>query len=369
MAGLLSIVNALRHSAVSLEHFGPITIYRDTICVGNSAVAARCRINGIEGDRLIKCYFRPRRNAPLLYGASYYPREMAIYSIEGRKELVDVALTEWIDGVPLDRYVGREECDFRVLSRAFDTFALRQLAEEYAHGDIKPENIVVRDDGSLRLVDMDAAWREEFDPSDVEECGTPEFCHPKRELARFDKHIDDFPLALLSVIFAASAIDPVSFRGAVERGRLLFSPTLIATGGDAAFERAKWLLLGAGDVAHYNIALSLELGSGVIPELGELLSAALSSGEQHKENRERVGIDASTLRDANDSDALTAERDGGPWRADDEERLMLMVVDGHTTESIARRLHRSERDVHRHIRKLGLPATPNLTSPADYDEE
>ena len=59
MVGAVDIVNYLRHWPIHLDTLGDIEVDRDSIVVGNNSVIARCSIKGIEGDKSLKCYYRP----------------------------------------------------------------------------------------------------------------------------------------------------------------------------------------------------------------------------------------------------------------------------------------------------------------------
>ena len=111
-------------SKSALEH---ILIERDTISWGSNSATARCRVMGMEGTFLLKCYFRHRRNAQAIYGDRFYPQEFGVAGFRGRMEYADIALLDWIEGTPLETLLWREDADYKAFSEAFDRLALRTL--------------------------------------------------------------------------------------------------------------------------------------------------------------------------------------------------------------------------------------------------
>lgn len=348
MINLLHIVNALRSPSLELKNIGHVTIFAETIIVGNSAVTARCRIHGIEGDRLFKCYYRPKKNARAIYGSSYYPEELRLFTLGGRVEYADVLIAEWVEGTPLDIVATSRDCDFGALSRAFDRMAIRLLEADYAHGDIKPENIICRPDGEMQLVDMDAMWHSGIEERNLDEYGTPAFNHPKRPLMRLGKHIDDYPLALLSTILATLALDAEGFDGALCTDNPLFNPQRIVCGKDRALNDAMMLLYRNGDMAHHAIATRLTSNRGAIDNLHQLLCRALEIDY----NRPRDAMEATTEYEPPKHTA--PHKRGRAWSVEEEERLAVWLCDGESVGTIAALLGRSEQAVRARITKLKI---------------
>lgn len=275
MINPLHIINAIRSPYLYLDVADGIEVFGNTINVGNRAVTARCRYHGIVGDTLLKCYYRTIGHGAEIYGERFHANALRVYTIGGRTEFADVLLDSWVVGDPLDVCAEAAECDFVHLSRAFDNMALKLLDEEWAHGDVKPENIICRPNGTMQLIDMDAMWREGIPIERCHEYGTPEFNHPRRMTMTSGKHIDDFAIALISTTLAAAALNPLLFRGALDTHRRIFIPERIVEGRDASFNHALMLLRTSGDEAHYRIGASLRTHDGIIPNLREFIEYAL----------------------------------------------------------------------------------------------
>ena len=72
-----------------------------------------------------------------------------------------VLLMDWVDGIPLDRYLKtiiNKSYEKDLLAYHFSLLARWLVTQPFAHGDLKPDNICVRDDGSLVLLDYDGMY-------------------------------------------------------------------------------------------------------------------------------------------------------------------------------------------------------------------
>ena len=133
---------------------------------------------------------------------------------------------DWVDGVPLDKYlreVINDNTKLRSIAEKFRQLAVWLLDQPFAHGDMKPDNILVREDGSLVLVDYDGMFVPAMQGERSREVGSPDFRNPSRTEDDFDKNIDTFPIIsiLLSLELLIENKDYLSKFGAEDR--LLFS--------------------------------------------------------------------------------------------------------------------------------------------------
>ena len=70
-------------------------------------------------------------------------------------------------------------------------------------GDLKSDNIIVRPDGSLALVDYDGMFVPSMKGRKSPTKGTKNFSHPLRTVDDFDETIDDFSLASIALSLKA----------------------------------------------------------------------------------------------------------------------------------------------------------------------
>ena len=259
MVSCISIVKTLQNTNIEIRGLGTIEVYPTTIEVGNNCVAARCHVVGTEGDMIIKCYHRRHPDDMFLESANYYLDALRVVELTGSVEYVDVVLSQWVAGDALDVVLYSGDFDYAVLSRAFDRMAYNHKRGKVVHGDVKPENIVVTPDGEMQLVDNDLSPRENVWGYNAIEYGSSLYTHRNRRIRRTDEHTDDYPLALISVLLAAMAIDE----------RCFSRSTSISENITIAME----LLHKAGDTLHYNIALAIQSSiMGKVDWLEELLA-------------------------------------------------------------------------------------------------
>ena len=121
-----------------------------------------------------------------------------------------VLLMDWVDGVPLDQYLKtiiNESYEKDLLAYRFSLLARWLVTQPFAHGDLKPDNICVRGDGSLVLLDYDGMYVPALYGRKSLEQGSPHYRHPLRSTLPFDKHIDDYSLSLILLSLRAIALD------------------------------------------------------------------------------------------------------------------------------------------------------------------
>ena len=136
----------------------PLAGGRPRYAVGNAAVGLHVRCDG--RDAWLKCYTRPNDNLSAIYGTAFHPQELCVFGMGGRRQWVDCLVCEYVAGQTLDTLL----CDtdahkaVSVAARAFDRAALGLLHSERAHGDLKPENMILTPDGEMKFIDWDAAY-------------------------------------------------------------------------------------------------------------------------------------------------------------------------------------------------------------------
>ena len=121
-----------------------------------------------------------------------------------------VLLMDWVDGVPLDQYLKtiiNKSYEKDLLAYRFSLLARWLVTQPFAHGDLKPDNICVRDDGSLVLLDYDGMYVPALSGRKPLEQGSPHYRHPLRSTLPFDEHIDDYSLSLILLSLRAIALD------------------------------------------------------------------------------------------------------------------------------------------------------------------
>lgn len=121
-----------------------------------------------------------------------------------------VLLMDWVDGIPLDQYLKtiiNKSYEKDLLAYRFSLLARWLVTQPFAHGDLKPDNICVCDDGSLVLLDYDGMYVPALSGRKPLEQGSPHYRHPLRSTLPFDEHIDDYSLSLILLSLRAIAFD------------------------------------------------------------------------------------------------------------------------------------------------------------------
>ena len=219
--------------------------------VGNSAIVFRVRHEG--HIRSLRCYMHPPRHLAEIYGERLLPQELYLYDSPRSGVWVDVVLGDWIEGATLHEAVAEaaaaeDATRLGQLAAAFDRLAARLTSDDWAHGDLKPENIVVDSSGRLHLIDLDAMYLPAFAGEASPELGTAAFQHPARTIRDFNASLDDYPAALISTALHALALDPTLYVRYPDADGLLFSPQQIRT--DEALREAIALFEREGLASH-----------------------------------------------------------------------------------------------------------------------
>ena len=138
-----------------------------------------------------------------------------------------VLLMPWVEGESLDIHIAKladkDPERLQLVSYEFSVMASWLVNQPFAHGDIKPDNIIVREDGSMVLVDYDGLFVPSMRGMSSRELGTPSFRHPNRPSMPFDEKIDDFPLASINLSLYLIALNPSLLKKYGAKDRLLFS--------------------------------------------------------------------------------------------------------------------------------------------------
>ena len=137
-----------------------------------------------------------------------------------------VLLMDWIDGETMENYIAENYQDnyaMAMLCYRFCKMVAWLRFQPFAHGDIKPDNIMVRPDGNLTLVDYDGMFVPAMKGQKSPTIGTKDFSHPLRTVDDFNETIDDFALASIALSLKAISLKPSLLDEYGAADRLLFS--------------------------------------------------------------------------------------------------------------------------------------------------
>ena len=164
-------------------------------------------------------------DSPYITSVKYMEKELFVAS-QCEEDEFPVLLMDWVDGETMEAYIAanyRNQSAMSMLSYRFGKMAAWLRTQSFSHGDIKPDNIIVRPDGSLTLVDYDGMFVPSMKGSQSPTIGTRDFCHPLRTVDDFDETIDDFSLASIALSLKAISMKPTLLDIYGASDRLLFS--------------------------------------------------------------------------------------------------------------------------------------------------
>ncbi len=209
---------------------------------GNFAVVFKMKDEQTGKLHAVKCFLKEQEgraeayrqiaeeleyvSSTFLTPIKYLDKELFVDTNASDETEFPVLLMDWIEGQSLDKYI-REHIsdDFKLLylSYQFSQFAMWLIPKPFAHGDLKPDNILVKEDGGIVLVDYDGMYVPAMKGQKARELGCPDFRHPNRTETDFDEHIDDFSLISIIVSLKAIAMQPDLLDKYGASDRLLFS--------------------------------------------------------------------------------------------------------------------------------------------------
>ena len=164
-------------------------------------------------------------DSPYITSVKYLEKELFVDS-NCEDEEFPVLLMDWIEGETMETYIAANYTDthaMAMLCYRFCKMAAWLRSQSFAHGDIKPDNIMVRPDGTLTLVDYDGMFVPAMKWQKSPTIGTKDFSHPLRTIDDFDETIDDFALASIALSLKAISLNPSLLDEYGASDRLLFS--------------------------------------------------------------------------------------------------------------------------------------------------
>ena len=164
-------------------------------------------------------------NSSYITSVKYLDKEIFVDSSCEEDEF-PVLLMDWIDGETMENYIAENYQDnyaMAMLCYRFCKMAAWLRSQPFAHGDIKPDNIMVRPDGNLTLVDYDGMFVPAMKGQKSPTIGTKDFSHPVRTVDDFDETIDDFALASIALSLKAISMNSKLLDTYGASDRLLFS--------------------------------------------------------------------------------------------------------------------------------------------------
>ena len=164
-------------------------------------------------------------DSPYITSVKYMEKELFVDS-QCEEDEFPVLLMDWVEGETMETYIAanyHNQSAMSLLCYRFGKMAAWLRSQSFAHGDVKPDNIIIRPDGSLTLVDYDGMFVSSMKGSQSPTIGTRDFSHPLRTVDDFDETIDDFSLASIALSLKAISMNSILLDTYGASDRLLFS--------------------------------------------------------------------------------------------------------------------------------------------------
>ena len=164
-------------------------------------------------------------DSPYITSVKYMEKELFVDS-QCEEDEFPVLLMDWVEGETMEAYIAanyHNQSAMSMLCYRFGKMAAWLRSQSFAHGDVKPDNIIIRPDGSLTLVDYDGMFVSSMKGCKSPTVGTKDFCHPLRTMDDFDETIDDFSLASIALSLKAISMNSTLLDTYGASDRLLFS--------------------------------------------------------------------------------------------------------------------------------------------------
>ena len=183
-----SLIKApMLHSGMPEMHNGRPVKYAGGFCIvfpykaNGKKYAVRCWHAHLEGaEERIRKISEALEGIHLPYFVGFQYVKEGIITTQGIQPIV---VMDWVNAKPLKQYISAHLNESSVLNALADSFAemVKDLhIHNLSHGDLQHGNIMVKDDGSLVLVDYDSMYVPELDGYTDEISGLAGYQHPAR---------------------------------------------------------------------------------------------------------------------------------------------------------------------------------------------
>jgi serine/threonine protein kinase len=187
IASPLSIKDPSLKGGKPVEQNNRLVMYTGGFCVvfpfhaGNKKYAIRCwhvRVHNVRAR--IRIISKKLRELHLPYFVEFTFKDKAILTVAGLQPIVKM---EWVDAYNLKKYVAKNRHDqllMKKLAASFLEMVKVLHRNRISHGDLQHGNVLVKNDGSLVLVDYDSMYIPELAGQKEEIKGLPGYQHPAR---------------------------------------------------------------------------------------------------------------------------------------------------------------------------------------------
>lgn len=189
---------------------------------GDCSVVIKMKDDIIGKSYALKCFLKDQKgrdetyhiieeelnklNSPYFVQIRYFDEELLVKYSDTEK-MYPVLLMDWVEGLTLDQYILDNIEDrylLQMLAYRFNEFTRWIIDKPLAHGNLKPDHILVREDCHIVLIDFDSMFLPPMKEKKAIELGSPNFQHPQKTEDDFNERMDDF--SLISILLSLNLI-------------------------------------------------------------------------------------------------------------------------------------------------------------------
>ena len=210
---------------------------------GNFAVVFKMKEEKSGKNYAIKCFIKEQEgrednyaliseelrkiDSPYILSASYLDKELFVDTAQSDESEFPILIMDWVEGKTLSAYLQEyasgyhkviDRCSYedeerllfelRFLPTNFIRMASWLIKQPFAHGDIKPDNIIIKPDGTFVLVDYDGMFVPSMHGMNKLYTGTPNYRHPSRNFQTLNKDVDNYAISVIALSLCALSLKP-----------------------------------------------------------------------------------------------------------------------------------------------------------------
>lgn len=165
--------------------------------------------------------------SPYILKVRYLENELFVDTSQSDETEFPVLVMDWVDGQTLSSFLqniaNNYDEDYSFWSEEDEKTALFELKclpynfiraaswlikQPFAHGDIKPDNIIIKPDGTCVLVDYDGMYVPAMQGMKMQCMGTPNYRYPSVKEQKFDNSLDNYSISIIALSLCAFALEP-----------------------------------------------------------------------------------------------------------------------------------------------------------------
>lgn len=166
-------------------------------------------------------------DSPYIVKTKYYKRELFVDTTQSEDNEFPVLIMDWIEGKTLSAFLHdiaseyeircsywsqyEEDCvlfELRCLPANFLRMSSWLLKQSFAHGDLKPDNIIIKEDGACVMIDYDGMYVPLMKGIPQKNMGTPNYIHPIYNTNNLNKDADNYAISIIALSLQAFSINP-----------------------------------------------------------------------------------------------------------------------------------------------------------------